>query len=81
MSKIKIFVYYCSNNITSNGSSNTNGSLNINRSCEKVAMEMLMGRILIGVMELIIYLMINEKMLAKKVSMGTTTSQTCYFLR
>ncbi len=44
-------------------------------------MEMLMGRILIGVMELIIYLMINEKMLAKKVSMGTTTSQTCYFLR
>jgi hypothetical protein len=44
-------------------------------------MEMLVGRILIEVMELIIYLMINEKMLAKKISMGITTSQTCYFFR
>jgi hypothetical protein len=54
MSKIKIFVYYCSNNITCNGSSNTNGSPNINRSCKKVGMEVLVGCILTGLMELVI---------------------------
>ncbi len=42
---------------------------NINRSCEKVAMEVPVGRILIGLMELVISLMINEEMLARRVSM------------
>jgi hypothetical protein len=67
MFKTKIFVYYCSNNITSNGSSNTNGSPSINKSCKKVVMEVPMGHILIGLMELIISLMINENMLARRV--------------
>lgn len=79
MSKTKIFVYYCSNNITSNGSSNTNGSSSINKSCKKIAMEVPVGCILTGLMELVIYLMINEEVLVRRVLMGTTTSQNCYF--
>jgi hypothetical protein len=79
MSKSKIFIYCCSNNITFNGSSNTNGSSNINGSCKKVVMEVPMGHILSGLMELVISSMINEEMLVRRVSMGTTTSQTWYF--